>query len=606
MSRYLWVPDPAVAQIPTGELIQGRYEVVSAQVWRDTQPEILPFVPSELIEGVSPYLHLFPQRLHVPEVHGWTVIGNPPNTFGVMLLENVPIDSEGDLYPSILDAWETVSTTRQVYWLWQILQLWTPLSSQGVAASLLVAENIRVQGWRIWLRELGRGIGSSPSLQDLGHCWLEWTKVAATPGIERLQEIAMQMSRGEIDLEAIATSINQILLEQTAQMPLRLQVAGATDTGPMRSSNEDACYPTASDLQEATAYPNDLLIPYFSLVCDGIGGHEGGEIASALALQTLKLQIRALLVEIISQKEIVAPTLVMEQLSAIIRVVNNMISNQNDTQGRTSRARMGTTLVMALQLPQVIRSENGEELGKSRELYIATVGDSRAYWMTLDYCHQLTLDDDIATREVKQGRNVYQEALQRADAGALTQALGTRDAKQLHPNIRRFMIEEDGLLLLCSDGLSDRALVENSWREFAKPVLKGKISLETAVKLWIDLANETNGHDNTSVVLTCCLVSNEPPSLFDPTKQPQTTTQTPRTVSVETEMTAASRALLYDESKIPSPPPTISVTPHRRKPWAMILGAIASILVAAGLGYGIWLTFKPPASVPENVNPPSN
>jgi protein phosphatase len=50
--------------------------------------------------------------------------------------------------------WTQASAVRQVYWLWQILELWTPLEELGVASSLLVPDNLRVEGWRLRLREL--------------------------------------------------------------------------------------------------------------------------------------------------------------------------------------------------------------------------------------------------------------------------------------------------------------------------------------------------------------------------------------------------------------------------------------------------------------------
>lgn len=608
--RYLWAADPAVSQISPGRLIQGRYEVVSPQIWRDTQPEHPPYIPEELPDEIIPYLRLFPQRLHVPEVYGWAVLGDEPDTALVPLLENVPIDADGDLYPSIVEAWTEASATRQVYWLWQILELWTALSEQGVASSLLFADNIRVQGWRVWLRELYSDGGAeqitseqptfaTPTLKDLGSCWMQLSEAAAAPVAGQLQAIAMQMTNDQVEFDRIATQLNHLLLLQAAQLPLRIHVGGATDTGPQRATNEDACYPTASDLQDSASQPNDLLIPQFMLVCDGIGGHEGGEVASALALQTIKLQLRALLLEIAEQTEIVPPTLIADQLAAIVRIANNLISNQNDAQGRESRARMGTTLVMGLQLPQKIRFANGEELGNGHELYIVSVGDSRAYWITADYCQQLTIDDDVATREVRLGRSIYREALTRTDGGALTQALGTRDAQQLHPTIQRFIVEEDGLLLLCSDGLSDRFLVEQSWKDYAKPLLKGKLSLDAAVKSWINLANEQNGHDNTSVVLACYFVSEEPPALFNP-KQVETTFQSANT-RLQSELTAASRALLYDESvAIEKPEPTAS---PRRLSLVTLLGVLAFLVIVGVGGYALWLTYQqnnsPSQSVPE-------
>jgi protein phosphatase len=588
-------------------LVQDRYRVIAPQIWLDTQPEAPPYVPQELPEEIIPYLRLFPQRLHIPEVYGIAVLGEAPETAEVILLENVPIDPEGNLYPAIVEQWHHTKAVRQVYWLWQILQLWTPLSELGVATSLLIPENIRVQGWQVRLLELFSDSAvptdAQPSLTAFCNCWLEWIAGSDPSVLERLQQIWQQIGEGQKSLDDISLELNQLLLEKAAELPLRLQVAGGTDQGPMRSSNEDSCYPTQSDLESPTDQVNDLLIPNFSLVCDGIGGHEGGEVASSMALQTLKLQVRALLIEIAQQTDIVPPNIICEQITAIIRVVNDIIANQNDSQGREMRQRMGTTLVMGLQLPQKINQPDGTVLENGHELYIASVGDSRVYWITADYCQQLTIDDDVATREVRLGRSVYREALQRVDGGALTQALGTREAQILRPTVQRFIIEEDGLLLLCSDGLSDKNTVDQSWQEFAKPVLKNKVALEDAVESWINLANEKNGHDNTSIVLTRCLLSPEPPVLFEPRKVEAEMPTTASTYRVESELTEASKALLYSPATQPDPGETVDVQSVKRGTRLTVLTTLGVLVVLGLIVYGVWRSLTPQDTPPAQETP---
>ncbi|MGA9382472.1 MAG: serine/threonine-protein phosphatase [Phormidium sp.] len=605
MNRYLWASDPVSAEISPGVLIQERYQVIAPQIWLDTQPEAPPSVPQELPEEIIPYLRLFPQRLHIPEVYGVAVLGEEPDTAEVILLENVPIDPEGNLYPAIVDQWHHTKAVRQVYWLWQILQLWTPLSELGVASSLLVPKNIRVQGWRVRLLELFTDstvpIDTQPSLAGFCDCWLEWIAGSHHSVLDRLEQIWQQIGDRQKSLDEISLELNQLLLEKAAELPLRLEVAGGTDQGPMRSSNEDSCYPTESDLLLQTESPNDLLIPNFTLVCDGIGGHEGGEVASLMALQTLKLQVRALLIEIAQQTEIVPANIISEQITAIIRVVNDLIAKQNDSQGREMRQRMGTTLVMGLQIPQKINQPDGTISENGHELYIASVGDSRVYWITADYCQQLTIDDDVATREVRLGRSLYREALRRVDGGALTQALGTREAQILRPAIQRFILEEEGILLLCSDGLSDRNTVEKSWQEFAKPVLKNKISLEAAVQSWINLANERNGHDNTSIVLTRCLLSPEPPVLFEPRK---VEAETPTAAyPVETELTEASKALLYSPATQPEAGETVDVSTVNRDSWLTVLATLIIVVVFGLIGFGVWRSFFPQDTPPAQETP---
>ena len=525
--RYLWAVGTAVLQIPADSQIGGRYVVKAPQIWLDTQPGLQPDFPTvELPDALLPYLYLYSYRLHIPEVHGLCFKEDDRATEEIFLLENVPLDKQGNLLPAIAQSWAQATAARQVYWLWQLLQLWSPLSEQGVSASLLAADNIRVEGWRVRLCQLfidealfateDEATLEAPmlGLGDLANVWLGWLDQAKPEIAAPLQKLCQDMHEDGVGLGAIAAQLNQLLLEQTAQLPLRLQIASATDPGPQQGHNEDTCYPDGT--QVGSIKLNDHVFPRLVAVCDGIGGHEGGEVASQLAVQSLKLQIQALLAEVTMADSIVPPEVVAEQIEAIVRVMNDMISAQNDMQGREARRRMGTTLVMALQLPQQVLLSTGQVAENSHELYLVNVGDSRAYWLTPRYCHQLTVDDDVAAREVRMGRSLYREALKRPDSGSLIQALGTRDSEFLRPSIQRFLLEEDGILLLCSDGLSDNGWVESSWLDIMGEVFRGKKLLSEAAQAWVDLANQNNGHDNVSVVLLDCHVSTPLPDVSFP------------------------------------------------------------------------------------------
>lgn len=600
--RLLWVPDPVAAQIPLQERVADRYEVIAPQIWRDTEPSQLADVPEELPEKVAPYLRLFPYRLHVPEVYGfarWTA--SEGHEYDLLLLENGPLMPNGTLYPSIEEAWTAATPVRQVYWLWQILELWTPLVEQGVGSSLLDGDRIRVQGWRVWLREL-QADEESLQLAHLAACWQGWLVSAHPPVQERMQEVVSVMQGESAEWMEVATLLNQVLLELAAQQPLYVQISGGSDTGPKRSHNEDTCYPMTVFPPEMTV-PDDDAIPELAIVCDGIGGHEGGEVASQLAVRSLKLQVQGLLVELAQQTELVMPQVWQDHLESVIRVVNNLIAAQNDTQGRELRQRMGTTLVMGLQLPQKVILPNQMQ-GNSHELYIAHVGDSRAYWMTADYCQQLTVDDDVSVREVRMGRSLYREALRRPDSGALTQALGTRDAEYVRPTVKRFILEEDGILLLCSDGLSDRDRIEASWADYAPLVCSGAMSLDNAVQSLIDLANEKNGHDNTSVVLFQCRVSSDLPALMRSEElniEPLTPPNGPINGELEREPE------IFLQQATPSPELVLAAaeapiveeeapTKLRSSPWKgaiAILGLLGVLIIGGAVGLVTWWRFDP-------------
>ncbi|MDM9582136.1 protein phosphatase 2C domain-containing protein [Nostoc sp. GT001] len=608
--RYLWATGSLSAYIPPGTKVADRYEVIKQQIWLDTQPGLPPDVPEELPTEVIPYLQLYQERLHLPQAYGF-VSNLEQDTTDILLLENAPIDRTGNLYPTIVEAWEEATAVRQVYWLWQILQLWTPLAELGFSHSLLVIDNLRVEGWCVRLLELYQTPNDEKlSLQNLGECWQFWVASAKASVAKGLQNIVQDMCETEIELEAINIQLNNLLLAAAAELPLVLKVAGSTDIGPMMAQNEDACYPNSlSDLDEP-------LLRHLSIVCDGIGGHEGGEVASQLAVQSVKLQIRALLTEVTEQTALFPPELLQEQLEASLRVVNNVICARNNEQKRQGKERMATTIVMALQVPQRVQTSTGWQSNNTHELYLANVGDSRAYWITRNYCQLLTVDDDVATREVRLAKSLYRKALFRPDASALTQALGTRNSESLRLKVQRFIVEEDGILLLCSDGLSDNNWVEHSWQDYAIPVLTGQMTVEDAVCNWINLANEKNGRDNTSVVMTYCRVSPEylipvtpalPEEIIEAEIQEEELEELKELEALEeleepTSFTESSQALLdldldldlSEEPPLnPEIPPTLITKPKWDKRLVMLGGVLALLVGGTSLGLLAWWQINP-------------
>jgi protein phosphatase len=501
-SRYLWAAERQATWILADRLVEDRYHVISPQLWLDTKPQEPPEVLLPLPSQALAYAHLYPYKLHLPQLHGFCTLKRSGELIEIPLLENIPIDREGNLLPSLVEAWSKSSALNQVYWLWQVINLWAPLAGTGVLSSLVVMDNLRVDGWRIRLCELIPDHSTAidkVTLSKLGTLWLQTLPGAAPEISEPLRTLFSRMQAEQASLRDVAASLNKILLTLAAKLPLEWQISGGTDVGATHQHNEDSYYPTPLDLT------HDSTGGKIAIICDGVAGHEGGEVASQLAVKLLKIQTQTLFDDLTTSRKIDAPEQICNMIAAIVRVVNNTITTQNQTQGREDRRRMGTTMVMAVQVNQQIQTKKG--LGSSHEIYIAHVGDSRAYWITTDRCQLLTLDDDIATREVKQGRDVPWRSVNRPDATALTQALGMKAGEMIHPTVQRFMAIEDGILLLCSDGLSDRHVVENSWQEYAHNILQTGIPLTEAVQSWLALAHQANGDDNISLLLMSCRVT---------------------------------------------------------------------------------------------------
>jgi protein phosphatase len=554
--RYLWAADPQAAWIPTNKLVEDRYHVLAPQLWLDTKSSEQPEALWPLPDRARPYTKLSRYRLHIPQLYGFCSLGRAgQKSVDIPLLDNIPIDAQGQLLPALVDRWAPATALAQIHWLWQIIELWSPLAEIGVGYSLLVADNLRVQGWRLRLCELlpdSLNPGGRSTAVGLANFWSILLDTAQPELQAGLGALVAQMQIGKLAVADLAGAVNEALLTQAASFPLGVTVVGGSDSG-RNLHNEDSYYPNPSNGQ--------IPVPGLAMVCDGVAGHEGGEVASQMAVQSIALQLQTLVAEVATAAAPSHPLQVFEHLQAVVRVANNAIADRNDRQGRTDRRRMATTLVAALHLPQVVVDRAGNR-GHSHEIYLAHVGDSRAYWITRQGCQPLTVDDDVAQREISQGKSMPWQAQGRIDAGALTQALGMRSGDSLQPFVQRLMVLEDGVLLLCSDGLSDRQLVEKSWSNYVPPVLGGELTLGEAVTAWLELGRTENGHDNLSLVLVHCQVT---PS---------------------------------DAAAAPSP---ARLSPAQRPrlrwlPWSLCLGGL--VLASIG-GYGIWrYSQRPPLATP--------
>jgi protein phosphatase len=211
----------------------------------------------------------------------------------------------------------------------------------------------------------------------------------------------------------------------------------------------------------------------------------------------------------------------------------------------------------------------------------------------------------MATREVCFGQSLYHQVMQKDNANALTQALGTKEAEFLKFSIKRLILEEDGILLLCSDGLSDHHWVEKSWQNYAVPVLTGKLAVEDAARNWVKLANEKNGQDNISVVLTLCRISQaylvpvQPaPMVVEPTETeelaitaPEAETSELETSNVES-LADSSQALL--DLDLTEKPALNPVKETSRSQLVVIMGGFLALLVGGtSLGLFAWWQLQP-------------
>ncbi|RCJ21881.1 serine/threonine protein phosphatase [Nostoc minutum NIES-26] len=496
--RYLWAVGDGLSVGNPGELLADRYLVISKSVVLDTKPGLLPEAPElENLQSIRAYLRLIPYRLNVPQVYGVLPLGDGRAQKEVLLLEKPPLLTDTtalqvQLCSQLTTAWRDATSMRQLNWLWQIAHLWQPFVTEGVASSLLDPHLLRVEGSLVRLLELRFDSSTAVDLTQLGEFWRQLHSQAKPVIAEFVNEISSLLIQGKINSpEILIAVLDRGLAELGRAQTPSIKIITKTDTGPSRQRNEDACYPPSGTLVSKPPQATALAI-----VCDGIGGHEGGNVASNLAIETIQQQVQQLTKVPYDHIE---PSLLLADLDTAVAVANDKISQRNDGEHRQGRQRMGTTLVMALPLAQ--------------EMYITHVGDSRAYWITHHSCYQVTLDDDVASREVRLGYAIYREAVQQNGAGSLVQALGMSSSNSLHPTSQRFILDEDAIFLLTSDGLSDFDRIEEYWETDILPILTGEDNVGNVANKLIEIANTKNGHDNVTIALVHYQVQYHEPEL---------------------------------------------------------------------------------------------
>ena len=227
---------------------------------------------------------------------------------------------------------------------------------------------------------------------------------------------------------------------------MKVTVGAATDIGQVREGNEDSYL---------------LLDPLYA-VADGMGGHRGGEVASSLALETVK--------ELFSAGD----GSLTEQVERANRAVYERSRSDREVQG------MGTTLTAVVVQGAKVR--------------LAHVGDSRGYLLRDGKLHMLTKDHTLVARMVEDGEITEAEAETHPHRSIVTRALGVDAAVQVDEGI--LDVRDGDRLLLCSDGLTGMLSHDG-----IEAILRDVSDPKEAVDRLVSAANEAGGVDNITAVL---------------------------------------------------------------------------------------------------------
>lgn len=251
-----------------------------------------------------------------------------------------------------------------------------------------------------------------------------------------------------------------------------VQFSAVTDVGKRRDHNEDN-------------YLVDKKLGLF-VVCDGMGGHAAGEVASALAVRTIHEEIKRatdLLSDFLADRSGVERVTKRDILNMMEFAVTRASSKvYAEAQKDSDKRGMGTTLVAMLVL--------------GRTAFITYVGDSRAYMLRDGILEQLTEDHNVYNELVRRKKMSQEQAEQVAQKNALTRAIG------VYEHVEADSVTIDTVLgdrfLLCSDGLS--SYFEDTRTELGR--LLGDPDTGKAANDLVGYANDAGGSDNiTAIVL---------------------------------------------------------------------------------------------------------
>jgi serine/threonine protein phosphatase PrpC len=255
-----------------------------------------------------------------------------------------------------------------------------------------------------------------------------------------------------------------------------LSVFAATHPGIGGKNNEDNYAVSAYQISESD--PTPALI---AIIADGVGGHQAGEIASSLAVETIS--------KVIAESDADQPLVTLEQA---FYQANESIYSQSISD--SEQVGMSTTAACAWVI--------------SDRLYISSVGDSRIFLIREERIIQVTIDHTWVQEAIESGILTAEQARTHPNAHLIRRHLGSKQPAlpdfRLHLNQEEsdkqavanqgMHLEPGDQLLLCSDGLTD--LVSN---EEIRDVM-GAYSLEGAIQELIDLANTRGGHDNITII----------------------------------------------------------------------------------------------------------
>ena len=247
----------------------------------------------------------------------------------------------------------------------------------------------------------------------------------------------------------------------------KIEIAGLTDIGTFRHHNEDTIGSNA-----------DIGLV---VLADGMGGHRGGEVASAITVSTILEELGNKLKHVTHDEDAEKTEYSLESiavLNAVYEANNNVFNASNEN---SQYRGMGTTVVVLLFY--------------DNRFTVAHVGDSRLYRLRDGVLEQITSDHSLMQELIDRGFYTPEQARESLNKNLVTRAVGIEET--VNVDVLEDTAQVDDIYLLCSDGVTD--MIEDE--VIRKTILDNRDDLETAATELIRKSNEAGGKDNISAML---------------------------------------------------------------------------------------------------------
>ena len=263
-----------------------------------------------------------------------------------------------------------------------------------------------------------------------------------------------------VDVEA--ETVAPITSETIDGVPHPPGVGGLSDVGRVRELNEDNWH----------WEPLDGEVALYA-VADGMGGHDRGEVASQIAVESL--------FKVAGEKLVDVSTRDVRSLRDMLRDSMQSANRAVVMAGEEQDSNMGTTLVSAMTFG-------------TKDALIANVGDSRAYLVRESKLYPVSRDHSLVAYLVQLGELTAEEARNHPSGNILVRSIGS--VPEVEVDLYHLEIQAGDRIMICSDGL---------WGELSDPriqeIMNDNLNPQDACRALVDAANDSGGRDNTTLIV---------------------------------------------------------------------------------------------------------